>query len=149
MPDESTSAWLRDLLDRHGAVAGTVHVVRDDVLHISAAHNIPPKVQKITARIPLGKGMAGLAWEQDRPIQTCNLKEDDSGVVKPGAGAVDGKAAVALPVRGADGTVRAVVGLAWLDERELTEGELTELDAEAESLPNPAVFVPRPRQSND
>ncbi|PWI15324.1 hypothetical protein DI272_14975 [Streptomyces sp. Act143] len=149
MLDESTNVWLRDLLDRHEAVAGTVHVVRDDLLHITAAHNIPPKVQEITARIPLGKGMAGLAWEQDRPIQTCNLKEDDSGTVKPGARAVDGKAAVALPVRGAHGTVRAVVGLAWLDERDLSEGELAKLDAEAGSLPTTEVLVPQPRQSND
>ncbi|MCW8383745.1 GAF domain-containing protein [Streptomyces justiciae] len=135
MLDEPTNSWLRALLDRHEAVAGTVHVVRDDLLHIAAAHNIPPKVREITARIPLGKGMAGLAWEQARPIQTCNLKEDVSGAVKPGARAVDGKAAVALPVQGADGSVRAVVGLAWLDERELTEGELAKLDADAASLP--------------
>ena len=153
MHDESTSVWLRGLLDRHEAVAGTVHVVRDDLLHITAVHNIPPKVQEITARIPLGKGMAGLAWEQNRPIQTCNLKEDDSGAVKPGARAVDGKAAVALPVRGDDGAVRAVVGLAWPDERELTDGELAKLDGDAASLPAalPATeaFVPQPRQSND
>jgi L-methionine (R)-S-oxide reductase len=32
MLDESTNAWLADLLARHRAVAGTVHVVRDDVL---------------------------------------------------------------------------------------------------------------------
>ncbi|MFI2207191.1 GAF domain-containing protein [Streptomyces sp. NPDC020192] len=149
MLDESTNVWLRGLLDRHEAVAGTVHVARDDLLHITAAHNIPPRVQEITARIPLGKGIAGLAWEQGRPIQTCNLKEDDSGAVKPGARAVDGKAAVALPVRGTHGTVRAVVGLAWLDERELTEGELAKLDDDAESLPATAVRVPQPRQSND
>ncbi|KOG69405.1 MULTISPECIES: GAF domain-containing protein [Streptomyces] len=138
MLDESTNTWLRGLLDRHGATAGTVHVVREDLLHITAAHNIPPQVREVTARIPLGKGMAGLAWQQDRPIQTCNLKEDDSGAVKPGAKAVDGKAAVALPVSGADGAVRAVVGLAWLDERELTDDELAVLGEDAASLPGAA-----------
>jgi hypothetical protein len=117
MLDESTNAWLRGLLDRHEAVSGTVHVVRDDLLHIAAAHNI--------------------------------IKEDDSGVVKPGARAVDGKAAVALPVRGAHGTVRAIVGPAWLDERELNEGELAKLDAEARALPAMAALVSQPRQSND
>jgi hypothetical protein len=135
MLDESTNVWLRGLLDRHEAVAGTIHVVREDLLHITAAHNIPLKVQEITARIPLGKGMAGLAWQQDRPIQTCNLKDDDSGAVKPGAKAVDGKAAVALPVHGTEGAIRAVVGLAWTDERELTEGELAKIGDDAESLP--------------
>ena len=135
MLDESTNAWLRDLLARHGAVAGTVHIVHGDLLTISAAVNIPPKVQEVTAKIPLGKGMAGLAWQHDKPIQTCNLKEDNSGAVKPGAKAVDAKAAVALPVHDGDGVVRAVVGLAWMDERELGDGELSAISQDAASLP--------------
>ncbi len=135
MLDESTNAWLRDLLARHAAVAGTVHRVRGDALAIAAAVNILPKVQEVTASIPLGKGMAGLAWQHDKPIQTCNLKEDASGAVKPGAKAVDARAAVALPVHDGSGTVRAVVGLAWMDERELTEAELANIARDADSLP--------------
>ncbi|HEX4423664.1 MAG TPA: GAF domain-containing protein [Kofleriaceae bacterium] len=135
MLDESKNQWLRELLGRHGAVAGTVHVVRGDLLEIAAAHNIPPKVQEITAKIPLGKGMAGLAWQHDKPIQTCNLKEDASGAVKPGAKAVDGKAAVALPVHEASGVVRAVVGLAWADERELPDDQVAAIAGDAASLP--------------
>ena len=87
--DPATNEWLRALLGRHRAVAGTVHVVRGDMLAIAGAINIPPKVQEVTAQIPIGKGMAGLAWQHDKPIQTCNLKEDASGAVKPGAKAVD------------------------------------------------------------
>jgi L-methionine (R)-S-oxide reductase len=135
MLDESKNQWLRELLGRHGAIAGTVHVVRGDLLEIEAAHNIPPKVQEITAKIPLGKGMAGLAWQHDKPIQTCNLKEDASGAVKPGAKAVDGKAAVALPVHEASGVVRAVVGLAWADERELPDDQVAAIAGDAASLP--------------
>jgi hypothetical protein len=135
MLDESTNAWLRDLLSRHKAVAGTVHVVRGDILAIAGAVNIPPKVQEVTATIPLGKGMAGLAWQHDKPIQTCNLKEDASGAVKPGAKAVDAKAAVALPIHDGDGVVRAVVGLAWMDERELTDDEIAAIKKDAVSLP--------------
>ena len=134
MLDENLSEWLRSFLARHGAVAGTVHVVRDEVLTIAAAHNIPPKVQEITARIPLGKGMAGLAWEHDKAISTCNLKDDTSGAVRPGAKAVDAKAAVALPVHGGDG-VRAVVGLAWADERDLPDALVDGIGRDAESLP--------------
>ncbi|MCE9578383.1 MAG: GAF domain-containing protein [Deltaproteobacteria bacterium] len=134
MLDEQLTAWLHGFLDRHGAVAGPVHVRKDDLLVIAAAVNIPPKVQEITARIPLGKGMAGLAWERDRAISTCNLKEDASGSVKPGAKAVDARAAVALPVHGGDG-VRAVVGLAWADERDLPEPFLADLGRDAELLP--------------
>src|ERR1051325_3254774 len=89
MLDESMNRWLRELLGRHGAIAGTVHVVRGDALEIAAAHNIPPKGVEVTAKIPMGKGMAGLAWQHDKPISTCNLKEDTTGAVKPGARAVD------------------------------------------------------------
>src|SRR5882724_1859320 len=135
MLDESINQWLQSLLGRHGAVAGTVHVVRGDVLAIAAAVNIPPKVQEITAQIPLGKGMAGLAWQHDKPIQTCNLKDDATGAVKPGAKAVDARAAFALPVHDGSGTVRAIVGLAWMDERELADDELAVIAKDAALLP--------------
>ncbi len=133
--DERFTTWLRDFLARHRAIAGSVHLVDGDQLAIAAAVNLPPKVIELTGRIPLGKGMAGLAWQHDKPIQTCNLKEDTSGAVKPGAKAVDGKAAVAMPIHDQSGTVRAVVGLAWLDERELPADELAAIDKDAASLP--------------
>jgi hypothetical protein len=135
MADDAITHWLRDLLARHRAVAGTVHVVRGELLEIAAAINIPPPVQAAVATIPIGKGMAGLAWQHDKPIQTCNLKEDTSGAVKPGAKAVDGKAAVALPVHDAARRIRAVVGLAWLEERELGDSELAAIAGDAASLP--------------
>ena len=134
MLDEPTTTWLRDLLARHGAVAGTVHVVRGDHLTITGAVNIPPKVQEVTATIPLGKGMAGLARQHDKPIQTCNLQEDTSGAVKPGAKAVNARAAVALPIHASDGTVRAVIGLAWMDERVLDAPQLAAISSDAASL---------------
>jgi len=133
--DERFAIWLRDFLSRHRAVAGSVHIVDGDQLAIAAAHNLPPKVIELTSTIPLGKGMAGLAWQHDKPIQTCNLKEDTSGAVKPGAKAVDGKAAVAIPVHDASGTIRAIVGLAWLDERELPPEEIAGIAKDAASLP--------------
>ena len=132
--DEGTNEWLRGLLARHEAVAGTVHVVKGDVLVIAAAVNIPPKVQEITATIPLGKGMAGLAWQHDKPIQTCNLQGDNTGAVKPGAKTVDAKAAVALPIHDPSGTIRAIVGLAWKHDHELSSHVLAKISADAQSL---------------
>src|SRR5262245_1943770 len=134
MLDASINEWLKELLGRHHAVAGTVHKVSGDHLEICAAVNIPPKVQEVTAVIPMGKGMAGLAWQHDKAIQTCNLKEDASGAVKPGAKAVDARAAVALPVHDGSGTIRAVVGLAWMDERELPDAEIKAIAADANGL---------------
>jgi hypothetical protein len=135
MLDESMTVWLQGLLGRHAAVAGTVHVVRGELLEIAAAVNIPPKVQEITAKIQLGKGMAGLAWQHDKAISTCNLQEDTTGAVKPGAKAVDARAAVALPVHTREGVIRAVVGLAWMDDRDLPEALLAAIAADAAGLP--------------
>lgn len=86
--------WLHRFLDRHGASSGTVHVVDGDALHLTAAVNIPQKVQDVTRVIPRGRGMAGLAWERGKPVSTCNLKEDTTGDVRPGAKAVDAMTAV-------------------------------------------------------
>jgi hypothetical protein len=79
--------------------------------------------------------MAGLAWRHGAPIQTCNLKEDETGTVKPGARAVDAKAAIAIPVFDGDGAVRAVVGIAFLEEGELPADRVAALAEQAARLP--------------
>ena len=68
--------------------------------------------------------MAGLAWERNQPVATCNLKTDVSGDVRPGAKAVDAQAALAIPVRDEQGEVRAVVGIAFMGEREFSDEQL-------------------------
>ena len=140
-------AWLADFLVRHGGTSGTVHLYRDGGLRLAAAANIPEKVRQIVAWVPWGKGMAGLALERRIPIQTCNLKEDESGAVKPGAKAVDAKAAVAIPVRSGDHTVRAVVGIAFPDERLFSESDLVALGDSAATLRRGDAGSPRPDRS--
>ena len=135
--DEQAQQWLEAFLGKHGGVAGTVHRVRTDdadMLELVAAVNIPPKVQEVTAMIPRGKGMAGLALQRGAPVSTCNLKTDSTGDVRPGAKAVDAQAAVALPV-GDAGAVRAVVGIAYAGEKDLGDDELAALAEAAANLP--------------
>ncbi len=129
--------WLAAFIKSHGGVAGTVHVRAEgtDELALVASVNIPPKVVEVTRRIPRGKGMAGLAWQRDEAVQTCNLKDDASGDVRPGAKAVDANAAVALPVHDEAGQLRAVVGIAFMGAREIGSDELATLSAAAEALP--------------
>jgi len=127
--------WLADFLARNGGVSGTVHLYEGGGLRLASAANIPEKVRQIVAWVPYGKGMAGLALERGVPVETCNLKEDDSGAVKPGARAVDAKAAVAIPVKTAEGAVRAVVGIAFADERRFSESEMGALTLAASTLP--------------
>ncbi len=133
---DDTVSWLEAFLKRHGAVAGTVHVTQvddEDLLALKAAVNIPPPVQAATATVPRGKGMAGLALQRRQPVSTCNLQTDETGDVRPGAKAVQAQAAVALPVL-REGSVAAVVGLAWMDDRELPEAFLEQLQADAASV---------------
>jgi L-methionine (R)-S-oxide reductase len=132
---ESLENWLKGFLAEHGGVAGTVHERDGEILRMRAAVNIPPPVVKLTEIIPKGKGMAGLAWERDRAVAVCNIKSDASGDVRPGAKAVDAQAALAIPVRGADGEVRAVVGIAFLGEREFSDAELSRFEALAAKVP--------------
>ncbi len=127
--------WLRAWLTQSGGVAGTVHLRKGNDLLLGAAVNIPPKVAEVVRVVPKGKGMAGLAFERDAPISTCNLKADASGDVRPGAKAVDANAAVAIPIHDQHGQVRGVVGIAFMGERELGDEELTRLTAQAEASP--------------
>ena len=135
VPGVATEAWLKTFLTDHGGIAGTVHLLQGDLLKLSSAVNIPPPVVKITETIPKGKGMAGLAWERDEVVATCNLKSDASGDVRPGAKAVDAQAALAIPVRSASGGLRAVVGIAFMGERDFSAEELSAFEAAAASLP--------------
>ncbi len=133
--DPELQRWLEQYVAQHGGVAGTVHAMAGQALELRAAVNIPPKVVEVTRSIPKGKGMAGLAWERDRAVSTCNLKTDHSGDVRPGARAVDANAAVAIPIHGPDGANRGVVGIAFMGQRDMDQEELDRLSEEAERAP--------------
>jgi L-methionine (R)-S-oxide reductase len=131
---QTLESWLHQILAEVNATSGTVHVRENDGLRLAAAVNIPPPVQQIVQWVPNGKGMAGLAMQRGEPIQTCNLQEDRSGNVKPGAKAVNAQAAIAIPVQDSDGDVLAVVGIAFQDEREFTPAEIEKLKHTSSSL---------------
>jgi L-methionine (R)-S-oxide reductase len=128
-------SWLQTFVASHNAAAGTVHVYEDGGLRLAAAINIPPPVAEAVEWVPNGKGMAGLALERKEPVETCNLQEDTSGNVKPGAKAVNAQAAIALPVMEGDGEVRAVVGIAFQDQRKFSGADIEKLNESASSLP--------------
>ncbi|HUQ93035.1 MAG TPA: GAF domain-containing protein [Bryobacteraceae bacterium] len=132
---ENLSSWLENFLSEQKGTSGTVHLYENGGLRLAAAVNIPPPVQQVVAWVPNGKGMAGLALQRNEPVQTCNLQEDRSGNVKPGAKAVNAQAAIAIPVPDQQGGVRAVVGIAFQEEREFTSAEIAQFTAAASSLP--------------
>jgi hypothetical protein len=127
--------WLEQFLQEFGAVAGSVHEQRGNDLYLTAALSLPPPVIAAVAFVPHGKGMAGLAQVRKAPVQTCNLQTDEGGTVKPGAKAVNARAGIAVPVLSPGGDVMAVVGAAWMSEREIAPERAEAIMQSASSLP--------------
>ncbi|WP_375768568.1 GAF domain-containing protein [Archangium gephyra] len=128
-------SWLESFTSARGGMAGTVHMRRGDALELVAALNIPPPVVEAVRVVPRGKGLAGIAMASGEPVQVCNLQTDESGRVQPGARSVPVRASVALPVLDAAGQVRAVVGIAFLHEGELSAEMTRNLMAAVAALP--------------
>jgi hypothetical protein len=135
--DAGHQLWLGEFLERHDGVAGTVHVEVDGDLVLTAARNIPPRLEQIVAHIARGKGMAGAAQIERRTVQTCNLQSPE-GPINPAAREAGGGAAAAIPVLGVDG-VRAVVGITFSYEGELAPELVGALEHEAAGLPTAAL----------
>lgn len=49
--NQAQQEWLESFIAQHGGIAGTVHVQRGEDLYLTAAHNIPPTVVAIVARL--------------------------------------------------------------------------------------------------
>ncbi len=113
--------WLEDSIANLDAAAGTIHIQRGEDLYLSAALRIPEPVLAIVAHVSHGKGMAGAAQLSKAPVQTCNLQDDKSGNIRPGAKAVGAQAAIAIPLLSKAGDVMAVVGFAWQKEGDPAE----------------------------
>ena len=116
------------ILARFHAQLGTIHTLgADGLLHLCAhSPGIPEPVLAATRVIPIGKGMAGLAVERRAPINVCNLQQDKSGDVRPGAQATGAMGSLCVPLLEGDKAVGAL-GIASLGERTFTDAEVREL----------------------
>ena len=90
---------LAEVLNDLGATSGTVHRCEGEVLTLVDAVGIPADVMALIKVIPNGKGMAGEATRGE-PVTTCNLPDDPSEIIQPGARRVI-HTAVVIPVRSA------------------------------------------------
>ena len=120
---------LVQIIADFGADSGTIHLMGDDgVLHLRAASaGIPPPVLEAVRFVPVGKGMAGLAVQRNKPVTACNLQTDTSGDVRLGARATGLQGAIALPIRDAAGAAVGCLGVASFLERTFTEDEIARL----------------------
>ena len=122
-PSDPVSQYLRDVLAEFECVSGTIHRAGDEGLELVAHEGIPEPVLDRIRRIPVGKGMAGIAAEREEPVQVCNLQTDDSGVAEAGARETGMEGSIATPIFGADGELVGVLGVAKADSYEFSETE--------------------------
>lgn len=98
-PDPRFDPLLGRAIEAVGAESGSVHLLMNDgVLHLVTARGIPEPVLSIVRRVPIGKGMAGLAVERRGPVSACNIQTDASGDVRPGAKSTGLEGAIVVPI---------------------------------------------------
>lgn len=126
--DKTKTSALADalsaLLQHFGCAAGTIHVAHSNekTLSLVAHHGIPDFVLGKIQTVPLGKGIAGVAAEEARAVQLCNLQTDTSGVARPGAKQTKLEGSLAVPML-SGGHVRGTLGIGKLVPYEFTEAE--------------------------
>jgi putative methionine-R-sulfoxide reductase with GAF domain len=125
---------LEAIVKKLGADTGTLHLVEDGVLVLKAKVGIPPQVEALVARVPVGKGMAGLAVERNAPVSSCNIQTDRTGDVRPGARRTGVGGAIVVPVRDAAGRPVGALGVGVQREHEYSAAETAALEAEAGRL---------------
>jgi L-methionine (R)-S-oxide reductase len=123
--DAALEAVLTRLLERLGCVAGTIHRLNpaSGLLELAAARGIPEAVRQRAARVPIGKGMGGIAAERRAPVQVCNLQTDESGVARPAARETPVEGAIAVPML-VEGALRGVLGVAKATAYEFSDDEV-------------------------
>jgi L-methionine (R)-S-oxide reductase len=126
-PDEETTEILRKTIEAFDCTSGTLHRRDGDELTLVASVDIPEAVLSRIERIPIGKGMAGLAAERAEPVDVCNLQTDDSGVAEEGARATGMEGSLAAPIFGADERVEGTIGIAKPEQYEFRPDEREEL----------------------
>ena len=122
---------LEVILQRFSADTGTIHRLEGDLLLLEAEIGLPPPVVEIVRRVPIGKGMAGLAAERNEPVSSCNIQVDATGNVRPGARQTGVNGAIVVPIRDAAGNVRGTLGIGVHREYAYKDTEVARLLDEA------------------
>src|SRR5262249_43082688 len=134
-------AQLEEIIARFGADTGSIHLLEDGVLILKAQVGLPPHIAEIVARVPVGKGMAGLAFERNEPVSSCNIQSDETGSVKPGARDTGVNGAIVVPIRNARGEACGALGIGVRTAYEYTSEETRRLLAAAAALV-PKDYIP-------
>ena len=120
-------AELERIIGEFGADTGSIHLLEDGILVLKAQVGLPPHIAEIVALVPIGKGMAGLAFERNEPVSSCNIQADSSGSVQPGARDTGVNGAIVVPIRNSRGEARGALGIGVRRAYEYTPEETERL----------------------
>lgn len=122
--EQRIEAVLRCVLEHFDAEVGTIHRLDPESgeLMLAAHVGLPEEVRKIVERVPVGKGMAGLAAERRRPVQVCNLQTDESGQARPGARETRMQGSITVPAV-LQGRLHGTLGVGMPVPHEFSEQE--------------------------
>lgn len=120
-------AQLEEIINHFHADTGSIHLLEDGILILKAQIGLPPHIADIVARVPIGKGMAGLAFERNEPVSSCNIQADPTGNVRPGARDTGVNGAIVVPIRDSSGEARGALGIGVHRAYDYTEEETERL----------------------
>jgi L-methionine (R)-S-oxide reductase len=118
---------VEEIVKQFGADLGTIHLLEGEVLSLKAHIGIPPHVVELVTSVPIGRGMAGLAFERNEPVSSCNIQVDQTGNVRPGAKATGANGAIVVPIRDSQGNPRGSLGIGVHREYDYTPEETARL----------------------
>jgi len=118
---------LNNIIAHFDCKTGTLHFLDDkNLLQLKTQEGIPDFLIPKLSTIPIGKGMAGIAAERQKPVEMCNLQTDDSGVARPAAKETKVEGSIAVPMI-KNGTLYGVFGIAKPVPYEFSEQEESNL----------------------
>lgn len=126
---DSVPEALDLILSHFDCITGTVHLLGDGcILELIAQRGIPESILEQVSKIPVGKGMAGIAAERRKPVQVCNLQTDESGDVRPGAKDTRMEGSVAAPMFDEAGALMGTLGVAKPVAYDFSDDEMNLLE---------------------
>lgn len=104
---------LSQVISSFDCSTGTLHFLdrETNLLTLQAQQGIPEFLIPKLSKIPIGKGMAGIAAERRTPVEMCNLQTDDSGVARPAAKETKVEGSIAVPMM-LNGELYGTLGIA-------------------------------------
>tara|TARA_R110001592_G_scaffold165074_1_gene399267 strand:+ start:138 stop:653 length:516 start_codon:yes stop_codon:yes gene_type:complete len=131
----TVQSCLALIVGHFDAQTGTIHRLddTDGRLKLIAHIGIPEVIMDKVTDIPVGKGIAGAAASERRPITICNIKTDTSGVVGAKAPLTGMEGAIAVPMIQEE-HLHGTLGVGKRTEYTWSESETSQLEEVATLL---------------